>query len=497
MSNRFFSILMLSIFLVSVLPVSAQDLDPTFNPSHIIDDSEMLDSRSMTLSEIQQFLVSHGSYLASYKTTNAYGTPNKSAAEIIYDAANNNYNCENANLSDAPTELERQQKCQHITTISPQVILTTIQKESSLIENPSYDSKLEGWALGYGCPDSAACNPYYKGFGKQVNSTALQFLHYMSVNDADWHYAYRASRTYTFSNSLGLTCDASQIVTIDNNATAALYIYTPHVFNGNYNFFRLYKKYFPKGARNYPDGSLLQVNGEAGVWLIQNGQKRPFSSYSALISRFDTKKIISVDSSALSSYTKGDPIKFPNYSLVQIPSGGIYLLVDNEKRPITSKDIFKKIGFNPDEIITATADELASYTTGNIITATSTYPTGKLMQDPKSGGVFYIESGYKYPIIDKALLNTKFKGKKVVKGTSTELNKYTKGSPILFSDGELLMSNSVPTVYLISGGQKRPFSTGDVFLKLGYKFTNIITVSPQLLAQYPAGDPIIIQTVTN
>ena len=119
------------------------------------------------------------------------------------------------------------------------------------------------------------------------------------------------------------------------------------------------------------------------------------------------------------------------------------------------------------------------------------------MQDPKSGGVFYIESGYKYPIIDKALLNTKFKGKKVVKGTSTELNKYTKGSPILFSDGELLMSNSVPTVYLISGGQKRPFSTGDVFLKLGYKFTNIITVSPQLLAQYPAGDPIIIQTVTN
>jgi len=494
MSNRFFSVLLLFVLLVSVIPASAQDLDPTFNPNHIIEDTDMLDSRSMTLSEIQQFLVSENSYLATYKTTNAYGTPNKSAAEIIYDAANNNYDCDNADLSDSPTETERQQKCVHITTISPKVILATIQKESSLIENPNYDSKLDGYALGYGCPDGAACNPRYKGFAKQINSAALQFLDYMNIQG---RYPYKVGQTYTFSNPYGAVCNEPMSVTIETRATAALYDYTPHVYNGNYNFFKLLKRYFPKTAKNYPDGSLLQVSGEAGVWLIQNGQKRPFSSYSALISRFDTKKIITVDSSALTSYSKGDPIKFANYSLVQIPSGGIYLLVDNEKRPIASKSIFKTIGFNPAEIITATADELSSYTDGKTITATSTYPTGKLISDPKSGGVFYVESGYKYPVTDKTLLSTKFKGQKITKGTTTELNKYTKGSPVLFGDGELLVSNSVPTVYLISGGRKRPFSSGDVFLQLGYKFTNIITVSPQLLAQYPTGDPVIIQTVTN
>lgn len=495
MSNRIFSILMLSVFLLSAISASAQDLDPTFNPNHIIDDSEMLDAKSMSVSDIQQFLVSKNSYLATYKTTNAYGTPNKSAAEIIYDAANNNYDCDNADLSDSPTELERQQKCQHITTISPKVILATIQKESSLIEESEYDSKLDGYSLGYGCPDSGGCNPRYKGFAKQINSAALQFLAYMNENN---RYPYKVGQTYTFTNPYNAYCEeAVTNVIVDNKATAALYNYTPHVYNGNYNFYRLFRRYFPKTARNYPNGSLLQVSGEAGVWLIENGQKRPFSSYSALTSRFDTKKIISVDSSALSSYPKGDPIKFANYSLVQIPTGGIYLLVNSEKRPITSKDIFKKIGFNPDEIITATAAELDSYTTGATITATSTYPTGKLMQDPKSGGVFYVESGFKYPVTDKILLSTKFKGKKVVKGTTAELNKYTKGAPVLFGDGELLMSNSVSTVYLISGGQKRPFSSGDVFLKLGYKFSNIITVSPQLLAQYAAGDPVIIETIAN
>lgn len=498
MSNRFFSLLMLIVFSTSALPALALDVDPLFNPNNIISDSEMMDSRSMSLTEIQQFLESKNSFLATYKTTNAYGTPNKSAAEIIYDAANNNYNCDGVVLNSLTDESERQQKCKRITTISPKVILTTIQKESSLIESNRNADRIDYWPLGYGCPDSGGCNPRYQGFGKQVNSTALQFLHYMTVNAPDWRYAYRAGNTYSFGNTIGdYACDPYQNVTIENNATAALYIFTPHVFNGNYNFYTKYKKYFPTGAKNYPDGSLLQISGEAGVWLIQNGQKRPFNSYSALTSRFDVKKIITVEASALNPYSKGDPIKFANYSLVQIPTGGIYLLVDNEKRPIISKDIFKKIGFNPAEIINATETELAPYVVGKTITATSTYPTGELMQDPKSGGVYYVESGYKYPIIDKVLLSTKFKGKKIIKGTTSELDKYIKDAPVLFGDGELLMSSSVPTVYLISEGRKRPFLTEEAFLKLGYKFTNVITVSPQLLAQYPAGDPVIIQIPLN
>jgi len=494
MSNRTFAIIMLLALISPSLPVLAQGIDPTFNPNHIIDDSEMFDTKSLGVADIQDFLESKNSYLATYTTLNAYGTL-KSAAELIYDASNNNYDCDGLDLGDNPTEAIRAAKCQKITTINPKFLIALLQKESSLIENPAPIQARLDWATGYGCPDGNACNPYYKGLGKQINSAALQFLAYMNDHQ---RYPYKMGQTYVFTNPYNAYCsDSVTTVTPDNKATAALYNYTPHVYNGNYNFFTLYKKYFPVGIKNYPDGTLVQVNGEVGVWLLENGQKRPFTSYSALISRFDPKKIVAVEASALSSYTKGDPIKFPNYSLVQVPSGGIYLLVDNEKRPITSKDIFKKIGFNTAEIITATADELSSYTDGKIITATSTYPTGKLLQDPKSGGVFYVESGYKYPITDKILLSTKFKGKKVVRGTTTELNKYTKGSPILFGDGELLSSNSSPAVYLISQGRKLPFAGGDVFEKLGYKFSNVIKVSPQLLALYPIGNPISIKIPTN
>lgn len=495
MRKRYLIVSLLVVTALLPLKVTlAQTVDPEFNPNHIINDAEMLNATSMSLTEIQQFLEKKGSYLATYSTVAAYGNT-KTAAQIIYDAARNNYDCTGVSLGDNPTEADRAAKCQRITTINPKFIIALLQKESSLIETASPAQARLDWATGYGCPDGNACNPYYKGFGKQVNSAALQFLAYMNEQS---RYPYKAGQTYTFNNPYNAYCDDDvTVVTPDNKATAALYNYTPHVYNGNYNFFRLYKQYFPVGLKNHPDGTLVQIEGEAGIWLLQGGQKRPFLSYTAFVSRFDPKKVVKTDASALESYPKGAPIKFPNYSLLQAPDKSIYLIVNDEKRLIAGKDTFKKIGFSADEVMTASLEDLDSYKLGQNITATSTYPTGKLIQDPKSGGVFYVESGYKYPIIDKVLLSTKFKGKKVTKGTTIELNKYTKGAPILFDDGELLTSASSPAVYLISEGRKRPFASGEVFETLGYKFTNVITVSPQLLANYPAGENITIKEPTN
>lgn len=491
MSYRILNFFLLFTILFSALPVWANE--DVFNPARILEDADMLDARSMSLVEIQEFLESKNSFLATFRTTNAYGTPNKSAAEIIYDAANNNYDCKNASLSDSPTEEERRSKCQLITTISPKVILATIQKESSLIEATSYNARVDGWALGYGCPDGGSCNPYYKGLGKQINSAALQFLAYMKEPS---RYPFRAGQTYTFSNPYGTISKEPMVVTVENQATASLYNYTPHVYNGNYNFYRLFKAYFPPGIRNYPNGSLLQVSGQPGVWLIDNGVKRPFTNYAALVSRFDPKKIIIVSPAALTPYTQGDPIRFANYSLVQIGTGGIYLLVDSEKRPIDSLATFRAIGFNQEEIIKASEEDLESYKVGATITTASAYPTGQLIQNPVNGGVYFVESGYKYPIPDKSFLTTKFKGRVIKRGTVSELEKYTTGPAVSFSDGELLKSSTVSTVYLISEGRKRPFVSGEVFESLGYKFSNVITVSPQLLANYPIGDSVVLQTTS-
>ncbi|MDO8592791.1 MAG: hypothetical protein Q7R92_03415 [bacterium] len=453
-----------------------------FDPNNIISDQEILNYSSMDLADIQRFLETKDSYLANYSCSDASGITRK-ASEIIYNAAVNNYDCDGAVLSDNPTVEEKQAKCRKI-TINPRFLLVLLQKEQSLIESPSPSQSHLDWAAGYGCPDSGGCNSRWKGFGKQVNSAALQFRDYM---DNPQFYTYKAGQTYALTNPYGVVSSGSITVTPANQATAALYNYTPHVYNGNYNFYKIWQRYF---TRFYPDGTLMQADGEAGVWLIENGVKRPFFSKGALLSRYDPGKIIKVGKSDLDKYSAGAPIKFPQYSLVKSPRGTIFLLVDNKKRGFTSMSAFRKMGFNPDEVVKASWEDLNVYANGANITATSTYPTGALLQDKTTGGVYYVIDGAKAPLTDKIFLTAKFKNKKIIKVKTAELEQYQTVKPYLFGDGELLKTKDSPYTYVISGGRKLLIADDKVFKNLGYKTENIIIVPPQVLYLYDAGTPI-------
>ncbi|MDP2708752.1 MAG: hypothetical protein Q8O93_01710 [bacterium] len=474
----------LSVFLYTGASARADN----FNPDNIISDFEILNYSTMDLSDIQRFLENKGSYLAGYSVADAFGTVRK-ASEIIYNAAVNNYDCDGVAISDNPNQLEKQQKCRKV-TINPKFLLVLLQKEQSLIEEAAPSQRNLDWATGYGCPDSGGCNERWKGFGKQVNSAALQFRDYL---DRPHYYTYKAGQTYTFTNPYGTISKEPVSVTPANQATAALYNYTPHVYNGNYNFYKIWQRYFTK---SYLDGSLLQADGEAGVWLIQNGVKRPFLSKAALTSRFDLNKIIKVNKSDLDKYQTGAPIKFPQYSLIMSPRGTIFLLVDDKKRGFASSEAFRKIGFNPDEVISASWEDVNAYADGNPITATSTYPTGALLQNIKTGGVYYVYDGAKAPLLDKIFLTTKFKNKKIIKADPAELEQYQTADPVTFGDGELLKSSVSNSVYVIANGKKLPITSGKVFEQLGYQWNNIYTVPPQVLYLYDEGEPVN-ETISN
>jgi len=449
-----------------------------FNPNNIISDAEMLDATTMTLAEIQAFLDSQGGYLARYRGANFEGKI-KSAAEIIYDAATNNYDCGDAEMSANPTEAERKIKCKPA-KVNPRLLLVLLQKEQSLIDDKSPTPRQLDWATGYGCPDGGGCNSRWQGFGKQVNSAALQFFDYVTNPQL---YSYKAGQTYTITN----TGRPSQSVTPANNATAALYNYTPHVYNGNFNFYNLWMRYF---TFTYPNGSLLQVKGESGVWLIQKGQKRPFLSKGALTSRFDLKKVIQVGKSELDRYPKGAPIKFPQYSLVRSPRGTIYLLIDDTRRGFDSAEAFRKIGYNPEEVMDASWEDINAYREGTSLTATTSYPTGALLQDKKSGGIYWVSDGTKAPLWDAVLLKTKFKGKAITPESPEKLAGYKTVEPAIFGDGELIKSSASPAVYVIDNNKRRAITSGQIFEDMGYRWENVITVTPKILALYETGEPL-------
>ncbi len=503
----FFCVILIAISFLKTTELWAQN---EFNPNRIIEDQTLLNTKTMTLQEIQDFLASRNSFLANYTTEAAYGEL-KTAAQIIYDAANNNYDCEGVTLSENPTEAERKLKCRTITTVNPQFLIVLLQKEQSLIQNPNPSQKALDEATGYGCPTGGFCNPYWKGFGKQVNSAALQFLAYMQNPN---RYNFKVGQTYIakdrFSMLKGLNAAISDgsynsivsspdfvSVTIENQATAALYTYTPHVYNGNYNVHRLMNLYFPNSnstpivgfRRSFPNGSILKTIDKPEVWLIENGQKRHFANWASFISRFRPEQIIIASDEEINYYPTGAQIKFANYALVQTPNEKIYLLVDKEKRPFENLTVFRKIGFNSEELELASEEELAGYLLGKTITTNSKYITGALLEDNKSGQIFYVENENKHPV-DKVLIGTKYLDKTITKVSSKELESFTLSSPILLDDGSLVMTANFPRIYLISDGKKRPFINNETFKTLGYDEKNVIIVSSQFLYNYPMGENI-------
>jgi hypothetical protein len=467
--------------LIFILLIAAQAGASTFDPNLIITDEEMLNSKSMTLGEIDQFLKARGGYISRNVFTDAFGK-SRSAAEIIYNAANN-HDCEtneqNINLS----REEKDRLCKPA-TINPKVLIVLLQKEQSLIEETSPSQKALDWATGYAvCDNCSMSDPTiqrFKGFGKQVNSASLQFYDYMSNPQ---NYSYKAGGTYTVAN----TNKPSMIVQPKTQATAALYNYTPHVYNGNFNFFKLYNRFF---SLVYPNNTLLQIKGEGGIWLIQNGKRRPFLSKGALTSRYDLNKVIQVSPSVLNQYPSGAPIKFPQYSLLRSPRGTVFLLVDDIKRGFSSAEALRKIGYNPEEIINASWDDINAYQDGPHLTATSSYPTGALLQDKSSGGIFYVTDGTKAPLWDKVLLKTKFKRKSITVVSSDKLASFTTVEPAIFGDGELLKTSNSAGVYVIDNKKKRVIISGEIFESLGYKWENVIDVPAKIMNLYPDGEPI-------
>ena len=104
----------------------------------------------------------------------------------------------------------------------------------------------------------------------------------------------------------------NQTLVPENAATASLYAYTPHI-HGNKNFALIWNRWF---SIQHPTGTIVQADGESGVYLIEYGYKRPIRSWSAFLSRFNEELIVQVPKTSLANYPDGRPIDFPNYSIL-------------------------------------------------------------------------------------------------------------------------------------------------------------------------------------
>ncbi len=264
---------------VTVLVMHAASAYALFDQNRLVDDYIFNNKDSMTATQIDALLNDKGSCISTnsgfsapdpigYSSSSGYQYGgNVSAGRVIYDAA-------------------------QAYDINPQVILSTLQKEQSLITSTDCTTNTISKAAGYGCPDGGTSYSYSglnlytrngttytsvsgicvnsstkAGFSQQVIRAAwlLKFGQQRSLGNVgwaiirgNWDNSDDKASCYSGPMTQGTfkTCPSGTAVyydgykTIDNTAvhmdtgaTAALYWYTPH-FHGNQNFVAIFEQYF-------------------------------------------------------------------------------------------------------------------------------------------------------------------------------------------------------------------------------------------------------------
>ncbi len=177
----------------------------------LMENGEFTDTTTMTAQAIQQFLESRNSRLKdSYR--------GQMPSQIIHDV------------------------CAQY-GINPKVIISTAQKEQSLITRQNVTENTLDWAMGVGCPDNGYHNPAYRGLGKQLESAIRIFKRWYD----DGLSKNISTNGFTKRVNYGTTNQR-----IENEATYSLYMYTPHTYDihlsqrsgGNYLFCQVYIGFF-------------------------------------------------------------------------------------------------------------------------------------------------------------------------------------------------------------------------------------------------------------
>lgn len=239
------------------------------------------------------------------------------------------------------------------------------------------------------------------------------------------------------------------------------------------------------------DGTLIKARNSSTIYLLDNGQKRPFTSAAVYRSWFDWDDYISVTSSEVSSYSKGSPVTFKPGAIVRGDnSATVYIIGGSNRHPVTSASVFLGLGYKWSNVRVVPAKEINKYTPGDSISGTGSYIDGTLIKASNSATVYLLDNGQRRPIPNREVFVSQFRWKDIVVVGSSVAALYPPGERVGFRPGVLVKSRYNPSVYVITDSEKRGITSARVFRMFGYSWNKIILTTSRELANYTTGEPL-------
>ncbi len=157
----------------------------------------------------------------------------------------------------------------------------------------------------------------------------------------------------------------------------------------------------------YPDDSLFKIGDE--YYQLKNRGLGKFVSKRAFSTQYDAKQAIEKSPEFLeNSETSEDFIGFADGTLLS--SGLSGFVVSREKiLPINNVTTFESMGFNWDDVIAASGEEIGIYEKSKLFTIDQPHPDGVILSDKEMGKLYYIQDGKKREFTGPNIINSYLK----------------------------------------------------------------------------------------
>lgn len=491
--RKIFPIIVTTLALIAG-PVLAQTPRSGFNPDILMPDSRFNDAQALGGPEgVQKFLESKGSLLADTSPTflAKLGEPGDAAVKLALGDPE-------WNLGRPRTAAELIWDAAQASGLSPQVILVTLNKEQGLVAMTQCldESELRrrlNRAMGFACPDGSACGNLFPGFyyqlfgnvdteGNKYLGAAKSLMRSFStpggrgpnLNGAPAKVGDQVTLDNTLGGFEGVV--ARQIVTLGNLATAALYRYTPHVFNGNYNFWNFFTSWF-----KYANGTLLAAT-DGRTYVVEDGLIQYVPGFVVNLRNLNLASAIQITPAELAEWQSG-PAYAPPDGTVVMAGGRLFAFEGGIRRPV-SGFVLSQRGLNHEQPLAIGADDLNLFPAGAQLPPTD----GTVLRGLANPDVYLVQGG-----VLKKFSEFTFKQRKAEKEmqlvTDAEVELYAKQGWVPPLAGTLIKLKGDSGLYVMGDGIRRPL-TPDLFQNLGYKTKDVVAIeSAEEIASFPLGAP--------
>jgi hypothetical protein len=460
------AVLFISLSSGGVQPVRADD-PPGFTPNNLIADAAFT-SDSMSANDINAFLASKGSWLADYTIPEYMNVP-----YFCKEGGNNQIRVASVRQYYPGFQIYGLRAADLIYTrarangINPQVLLVLIQRESSgVTSNPPLSDMTRAWPLfyafneqmasyQYNCTDAEAIAQNYGGTGQQLAYTPYGLMHLYSTPS-------QCPNTQVID---GVTMNMA------SRGTAALYCYTPHVYDGNHNFWLFYTIWF--GSAPPPPYAPPLVISNGKVYVADQNQLWHVTSQEVFdVMGFNWNNVVPLSGSPYAAY----PISGGITRLVRNSVGRVFYLEGAKKRPIMSARIFLSKGFHWEDVSPVNDAILSSIPTG--------IPLFELVRIAGTSSIYFQSYGEDHHVESADI----FSGAWNLDWTEVaDVPAYVVYQfPLTRSLSRYALSDQ-GRIYYLDGGFKYDIPSADVFNQYGFPWDLVVRTGNNILDQKPSG----------